>query len=191
MRARIYYGMSGTFKSTTLEVDADDLFFPEIIKSNIKLWKSYEKLFPAVYQSSNLNYAVLHLLGLEQSNRELPNLLIERGVTDSLCYERVFKGNNQVSKEMIDAVVMKELELLSKYEVEKILLIQKDREFIENVVLKEPSRAAWFKGVDDYLYQQEKYVGFTKAHNEIASEIIIDSAEDYVKNVLHLDFQAA
>jgi hypothetical protein len=68
---KIYYGLSGTLKSSTIkqkygyfgdESDENTV----IIRSAIKNWKyNRDALFPWLCNESNLNYALLHLTRLQ------------------------------------------------------------------------------------------------------------------------------
>ena len=72
----------------------------------------------------------------------------------------------------------------------KILLIQRDVDFIDNVVLKEKTRAERFpRGVEDYLKAQDLYIDFTKKFNKIDEIIEITNAKNYLKK-LGIDYNA-
>ena len=166
------------------------------MKTDIKLWKSYESKFSL--EQSDLNYAALYLCKLKNFiyDVEFPKfirtILVERGVSDMIFYYLEREGNeNKLNEESIRDFI-KEEEILeeqnSYYKSEKILLVQNDIEFIKNVVLKEPTRAECFPGgVDNYLKQQEKYIEFTQKFNKITKTEVIKDAGKYL-NELGLTF---
>lgn len=205
----IYYGMSGTFKSTTIESEinkwrseckqknentysSDNI---DVMRSSIKTWKYYEKILGQ--DQLDLNYANLHLCRLkdhiyDSSKNNIQYLLVERGITDMLYY--YFKNNPliNINESWINNVVNEENILCEQnhlYTPNKILLIQKDIDFIENVILKEPTRSKEFPGgVKDYLENQSNYIEFTKSYNNITKEIIIKDAEKYIVQDLGLKY---
>lgn len=183
----IYYGLSGTFKSTTITKQLK--YDPEgiAIRSNIKIWKGLEnKLFPDMIPQSNLNYALLHLVNLQSLgvNKNYGNTYyIERGVTDMIYYE-----NPELDPDIVKKTVETEAGIVGE-NTQKILLIQKDVEFLKEVVLKEKTRAGVFPGgVDEYLEKQNKYVEFTKKYNQINKEIEITNAKEYLES-MGLEFE--
>ena len=183
----MYFGLSGTFKSTTIKKQLK--YDPEGIAvwSNIKLWKGLEnKLFPNMIPHSNLNYALLHLVNLQSVGVNKfygCTFYVERGVTDMIYYE-----NKDLEEDIIKKAVETETGIVGE-NVQKIILIQKDIEFLRDVILKEKTRAEVFPGgVDEYLKKQDMYVEFTKKYNQIDKEIVIDNAKDYIKS-LGLEFE--
>lgn len=183
---KIYYGLSGTFKGTTITEAKKE--GDSVLWSNIKLWKSYESgLFSSMTGERNdLNYAMLHLCELGQLTRNLSFaedsiFYVERGITDMDYYYIKNTGCNEGS--WIKESVQEELRLLDDFEVQKILLIQKDYDFIRDVVLSEKTRAYEFTGPSDYLEKQKAYVEFTEKYNKIDEKIIISSAKDYIEGL--------
>jgi len=178
----IYYGMSGALKSTTIKRTYPEGKFV-VMKSDIKVWKNNRDLvFPWLKETeTNLNYALLHLTRLEDYIKGNWNYVIERGITDMMFYEK-----NQSPETINDAVIIRatnrEKEIIGKNnnDLQKILLIMKDRKFIAENVLSEKTRADWFDGVQDYLQKQDEYVEFTKKYNQIDKEIVIDDAKTYL-----------
>lgn len=207
---KIYYGLSGTFKSTTIKSlfrQGDDILW-----SGIKQWKSWEtSILGNKNNPSDLNFALLHLSRL--SDREYSIIKdntvfhIERGISDMVFYWLLSLPNessNNLTEEgikksllgysvdhmsnesMLKNLIEEEIKV-SKFiggdEVDprKILLVQRDVDFIENVVLKERTRAERFPGgVEDYLKAQDLYIDFTKRFNKIDEVIEITSAVDYL-----------
>lgn len=195
----IYYGMSGTFKRTTIQSRVDNFgigqYYP--LWSMIKPWKYYEShLFPSKL-GSDLDFALLHLVRLASEvseNTRTSEILSERGVTDMLFYygraERAM-GCPGLSDAEIARVVHEEeiiIEQNSYIQPRKILMIQSDTEFIRDTILTEPTRAAWFTDVDSYLEAQNEYVEFTKRYNNIGQVINIKDAKRYIED-LGLDFR--
>lgn len=186
-----YYGMSGAFKATTIKKKLEEDKNLKVLWSMIKSWKNLENtLFSGLIEYNDLNYALLHLCLLEEKIDELDDkssgLLVERGVTDMIFYKT--RDLKVVNDMWVDFITNYE-ESLCKEKPKKILLIQNDTKFIENVILNEPSRREKFPdGVESYLLDQEKYVDFTKKHNDITEIIEITNAEDYITNTLGLEF---
>ena len=192
---RHYFGMSGCFKSTTIEATLEsklDYNSKVAMWSDIKTWKQYEYKFGL--EKSDLNYAALHLCRLKNYIYDITfpdqirSILVERGVSDMLFYYYEKAGKlGKCNGKYVEKFV-KEEEILeeqySYYNPEKILLVQKDINFIKEVILKEPTRAECFPGgVNDYLEQQDKYIEFTNKYNKITDTIIIEDAEKYIKNL--------
>ena len=173
--------MCGCFKATTIKSILRDNPDVEAKWSMIKPWKRIEeRLFPGMIPRSNLNYAILHLIGLQDIHKE--TVVVERGVTDMIFYESLSPGD------WISRAVDYEASLLGG-NPEKILLIQRDRKFIRDIVLQEKTRRDAFPlGVDDFLRQQEKYIKFTKSYNDISSEVVIDDAKRYIEVTLGLEY---
>ena len=94
-------------------------------------------------------------------------------------------------EEQIKEVVNEELKLFDMdcIEVEKILLVQEDRDFVRDVVLSNKYRSSCFSDVDDYMKQQDLYVKFTQEHNDIFEVIKIKNAKDYIENNLGMEFK--
>ena len=195
---KIYYGMSGSCKGTTISsiVESD----PSTIVTNsvIKDWKFYQYgVFKDIADYNDINYGILHLVKLKEfinrNKDNSSNLIVERGITDSIFYyyyndEFNKKVTNESSK-IVSNAVMEEDKLLLKdvYNVEKILLVQNDKDFIKNSVFMDPYRNKTFKGsLDYYLELQTKYVQFTTKYNGIDKIVVIDNARDYIENKLGL-----
>lgn len=189
---KIYYGMSGTFKRTTISSELkknSSESYP--VWSMIKPWKKHESgIFKNRLSYSDLNYANLHFCILEylckESDKESSTLLVERGVSDMIFYW--LKNGHKENEEWIRSVVEEESKIIDA-PIKKILLVQEDMDFIRNVILEEPSRRACFPGgLEDYLEQQEKYLEFTKKYNDISKIISIKDSRSYIENDLGLDY---
>lgn len=196
---KIYYGISGTLKRTTIESDLKKDSSSYAMWSMIKPWKDYEKgVFNNRLPYSDLNYANLHLCRLIDYVYQLPSgseknmLLVERGVSDMIFYW--LKKNHQENENWIKSVVREEdfiCDQNSYYIPDKYLLVMEDIEFIENVILREEKRKECFPGgVLDYLKQQNEYVDFTKKYNNIEfSKIVrIKSAKSYIEQTLRIEY---
>jgi hypothetical protein len=197
MKIKVYYGISGTLKSTTLDrkykwpfsTDIQDgHVIPIILRSAIKIWKTNrDQLFPWLSKETNLNYALLHLVRMEEyiQCREFENYLyiIERGISDMMFYEYQ-KSPEIITPSIINGAINQESKIFGKSEsIEKILMIMKDEKFIAEKVLSEKTRANCFRGVQDYLQKQEDYIRFTKKYNQIDKEIVIEDAREYLSNL--------
>lgn len=179
-----YFGISGTFKGTTITSRLNKEKNCLAIWSDIKVWKSYEREFNLPV--SNLNYAALHLIKLKNYIYDTPHpgidtLLVERGVSDMIFYDKLTNG---IDDKLMNKLLHEEdviVEQYSYYSPINILLIQKDIDFIRDVILKEKSRSSCFPGgVEEYLRKQDEYIKFTKEHNDIKQEINIKDAEKYI-----------
>lgn len=178
-RIKIYYGLSGTLKSTTIKTTQEN---EVVVKSAIKDWKKRrDKLFPWLTSETNLNYALLHLVRL-LDYKEQRSIIIERGVSDMLFYEERISPSKMTDL-ICHNTIQEELNVLGECEVEKILLIMKDKNFIDTVVLKEPTRKDWFLDSSEYLQEQERYIEFTKKYNKIDNEIVIKDAREYLASL--------
>lgn len=185
---KIYYGLSGTFKGTTINSILKSNEGIQVCYSDIKKWKRLDSdLFGGATVGNNYNYSNHHFCKLEHilSNLHHNDLLIERGVSDFCFYQSLVDGEDP---EMIKKIVRYEEKLLSGSDVEKILLIQEDEKFIGKTILSEPTRSQWFPDVESYRREQNKYIKFTKEYNKITSEVVIRDAEDYIVNKLGLRF---
>jgi len=185
-----YYGMSGAFKATTIKKKLEKDESLKVLWSKIKSWKNLENtLFNGLIEYNDLNYALLHLTMLEDKMDELDDkssgLLVERGVTDMIFYKT--RDLKVVNDMWVDFITNYE-ESLCKEKPKKILLIQNDTKFIENVILNEPSRREKFSSVEDYIKNQKSYIDFTKRHNDITEIIEITDAKDYITNTLGMEF---
>lgn len=180
---KFYYGLSGTFKSTTLQKEISNVEDPAVVWSEIKLWKELEGgILKGETKVTDLNFAILHLCSLDnvvKGNHK--NLFIERGISDMIFYH--LQKHNTLGEDIIKELISKEEELC-KGEIEKILLIQRDENFIKTKVLNEKTRAAVFPGgVLDYLQAQEKYIEFTKQYNRITKVVEITNAQTYLEKL--------
>lgn len=188
---KIYYGLSGSFKGTTI----DNTLKPgdEVLHSGIKQWKYWEKnILSEKNNPSDLNFALLHLSRLMDRGysiiKDSTTFHIERGITDMVFYW-LLNFPTEDYETIIKNLVEEEIKV-SRFvggddiEPEKILLVQKDKEFIEKIVLKEKTRSDRFPGgVEDYLKAQDLYIDFTKKYNKISKVIEITSARDYLNKL--------
>jgi hypothetical protein len=155
----------------------------------IKSWKDLETgIYSGMITRNDLNYALLHLCILEHELKynNHKNTLVERGVTDMAYYKmRIIENfGNTVDDSWIIDSVKKELELCNNEVPQKILLVQKDTNFIKDTILKEPTRKEVFPGgLDDYLENQERYIEFTKKYNDISDIVYINNAMNYINNL--------
>lgn len=191
---KIYYGLSGTFKTTTINSNLN--LGDSVLWSSIKRWKKWEKdLLENLNHPNDLNLALLHLSRLGDLNFDLSKddttLHIERGVSDMLFYWKRIRERpiGYDEDDFVKNIINEELDIIDRVsggtkEPEKILLIQKDYDFVQNTVLKEPSRSNCFpRGVQDYMDAQDRYISFTKEYNKITSEIVISNAKDYLNGL--------
>lgn len=195
MEVEIYYGMSGAMKSATIDSKQSKYNLP-VMRSKIKSWKKYQTtIFDGLTEYNDLNYGILHLVGLESflsglCINEQGSAIIERGISDSIFYHTLrarFPGSAE-DFEVIESAIQEELNLLRGCKVRKILLVQEDVDFIRDVVLADQYRAGCFKDVNDYLEKQRKYVRFTEEYNKIDSVVKIGNAKDYIEKVLGQKF---
>src|SRR5574344_1615153 len=189
---KIYYGMSGACKGTTISVYKNNNPDVDIVYSSIKSWKNYQfGIFDGMTEYNDITYGILHLVQLREfmdKNHDKQNdLIVERGITDSLFYyyyndEFTTGIGKDEDRLMIEKAVKQEKSLLLPdfYHIERTLLIQNDKDFIEKFVMKDPYRKKTFKNnLDYYLELQDKYVSFTTKYNDIDNIIRIDNAKDY------------
>lgn len=187
---KIYYGLSGTFKETTIKSKLN--IGDDVLWSGIKQWKAWEKLIEERNNPCDLNLALLHLSRLKDkiydARMDETTLYVERGITDMIYYWlQKFPAKNQDT--IITSLVEEELRVLGiaaggNMEPEKILLVQKDYDFVQEVVFKEETRTKCFPGgIKDYINSQDRYVAFTKKYNNISKEIVINNAEEYLKEL--------
>ena len=189
--------MSGSFKGATLSALHDDVNVYEI-RSMIKPWKDIMgRIFGTSKPEDHRDFTLLHLCTLKNKLEEVSEIdeesynlldntfLVERGVTDSLYYWTRGKIYGQETIQIIEKAVQEELDIVSGYgEIEKILLVNKDKDFIRDVVLREPHRSQVFPGgVEDYLHQQEDYIAFTSRYNNITEVKVIENARDYIESL--------
>lgn len=193
---KIYYGISGTFKTSTIESELHKNTDCIAMWSGIKLWKYYDSgIFNGLIPYSDLNYAILHLVRLKGITQDYRNadkeLLVERGISDMLFYWiRKQEDQEKISTGWIGNVIKEENVIVdSAGKVEKILLIQKDQDFIRDVIIGGRRGEFFPGGVQDYLEQQERYVEFTRKYNEISREIVITDAKQYITKDLDIEFK--
>ena len=191
--------MSGAFKGVTLT--AEDIASEGCIlkvRSMIKPWKDIMgRIFNNTKQEDHRDYTLLHLCILEHKVSEArmwwperedcleKDINVERGVTDSLYYWLRGKIYGRETEEEIARAVEEELRIVSGLgDIKKILLVNKDEDFIRNVILKEPHRAQVFPGgVSEYLSEQDKYISFTARWNKINEVREIENARDYIESL--------
>ena len=186
MMIEFFYGLSGTFKGTTI----NSLITPDtaVVWSMIKPWKRLETgIYSGMIERNDLNYALLHLCILEHTLKttDKKNILVERGVSDMSYYRmRMYENiDPNASDNWIQKAVEEELRICQD-PVHKILLVQNDKDFIENVILSEPTRREVFpNGLDDYLMNQESYIKFTERYNSIDEVITINNAKSYLESL--------
>lgn len=186
-KIKFFYGLSGTFKTVTINSEKKLQPISPVVWSMIKHWKDLESgLFLDDVEKNHLNFALLHLciLGNElksQEGKDGVTIFSERGVSDPLFYYEKLDNKKIVS------IVEYEKELCNTYlpncEIEKILLIQEDKKFIEDIVLKEPHRKSIFPDVESYIKRQNEYVDFTRKYNNITKVIKIDNAKEYLESL--------
>lgn len=183
-----YYGMSGTFKATTINTLINKGIYEKPIWSDIKPWKSLESLL-GVNQDDRV-YAMLHLYNLKREvNTAKNSIVVERGVTDMLYY--YYKNNPQldINLSMVKDVLLKEKEICKDFEIKKVILVQRDEDFIENVILKEPTRSKEFRDLKSYLEGQDMYLKFTTEYNDIDEIIDIFDAKEYIEKTLGIEYK--
>lgn len=194
MSVKIYYGMCGTFKATTIKKELKSMLDCTPIWSMIKPWKEFETtIFKGMVDRNNLNFAILHLCMLEsnlKSDLYSKHYLIERGISDMDFYQSklITTDNDDWIKNSVKAesdIILRRTGITAQ----KILMIQNDPDFISRVVLKEKSRAEMFPGgVDDFLKAQEDYIEFTKKYNVISDTVVINDAKSYIQDTLGLEY---
>lgn len=171
-----------------------------VMESAIKSWKYYQfGVFEGMTEYNDITYGILHLVRLREFIEsihdkvgELDKVIVERGITDSLFYyyynDEFASGNGKSEDPVLieKAVTAEKTILLPDFvEVKKTLLIQNDKEFIRDYVLKDEYRKRTFKdSVDLFLELQEKYVRFTTTHNAIDNVVRIDNAKSYITETL-------
>lgn len=195
MDIRIYYGLSGALKGSTIEAVKKKEPGLKVMESSIKTWKYYQfGLYAGLTEYNDLTYGILHLVRLREfmeQNHSEDKLLIERGITDSMFYhyysDEFPKGLVSENPRFVADVVEAEKSLLLPdfSKIERVLLVQNDKDFVRDVVLQEKYRKKTFKGSPDlYFEMQEKYVEFTAKYNAIDKIIRIDNAREYITETL-------
>ena len=191
---KIYYGMSGALKNQTILTESPPDY--KIMKSAIKPWKSLESgPLHNLIVPGDLNFAALHLIRLQDWIDFCGNsLIIERGITDFLFFhfrsQQYHPGKTlEMDISLIKNLVEEENRILNG-ECEKILLIQRDPNFVVEKVFEDPYRKATFSGdLNLYLRMQEEYIQFTKAWNNITREVVIENAKEYIEETLKQEYQ--
>ena len=196
-----YYGISGTFKTTTIEAELKKEYKlkAEAMWSGIKYWKSLEEgIFDGLIPYSDLNYAILHLERLRDKVWSVDSpgyLFVERGISDMLYYwvrEQEKQGKGEISRTWLETVLKEEDKLVeqnSYHTPQKVLLVQKDVDFIKDAIIGGPRGKFFPGGLEDYLEQQEQYIKFTKELNNITREVIIKDAEQYITQTLGMKWE--
>lgn len=181
----IYYGMCGTFKLTTLTSEKHINDFK--LLSDIKPFTDLRRdLFEGTFDMNDLTLAACRLMRYSYIKTDLPNVAIERGITDYCHCHNQRQGSVKLDSHIITNLVDKELSLLlnlDKGDIKKVLMIMNDTDFIKNTILLEPHRLDTYHDIDNYLYQQEDYVKFTKLYNDIEEVIDITDAMSYLKTI--------
>lgn len=173
--------MSGTFKSSTIEKEKKKTMW-----SLIKSWKRLQEgAFNGLIRYNDLMYGILHLVELQKFTKEVEksdNCIVERGVTDTLFF---YKRTNELPEDTIAEILQEENSILSGFDVKKILLVQEDYKFVNEVILKNIYRKNSFSGgIEEYKKLQEDYVEFTCKTNHIDDIVRIKNAREYVENTL-------
>ena len=190
MKIKFYYGLSGCLKGTTIQAREKNSL---ILTSSIKSWKYYQDgLFKDQIPYDDLIYSVLHFVRLEEFIKDGygQDLVVERGVTDSIFYRQIKEGKGAQEDSLVKKAVDTETSLIPfGYEVEKILLIQRDLDFVRTTILKDPYRRETFKDDPElYMDLQNKYIEWTMTHNKINRAIEINDAKVYIEDVLGLKY---
>lgn len=188
---KFYYGLSGTFKGTTIKSQLNSNTIP--VWSMIKTWKRLETgIFSGLVSRNDLNYALQHLCLLEyviNNNYDNKTILVERGVSDMSYYRmKMYESvDPNASDEWIKKSIREELkicQILKGQTIHKILLIQNDKDWIRDVILKEPTRREVFPGgLDEYLKNQDEYIKFTEKYNSIDEIITINNSRSYIESL--------
>lgn len=193
---RIYYGMSGALKGATIKSQITNKEGPYfgcgVMESAIKPWKSYQfGIFNGLTEYNDLTYTILHLVRLRDfvhTHLEDDSVIVERGVTDSLFYYYYNKefpsgrGREENKDFIMNVIGAENTSLLPDFSrIEKILLIQKDKDFVKNEVLSDPYRKKTFNNDPElYFDLQNTYVEFTQKYNKIDEVIEIKNAKEYI-----------
>lgn len=191
---KIYYGMSGALKNQTISTESPPDY--KIMKSAIKPWKSLESgPLHNLIVPGDLNFAALHLIRLKDWRDFCGDkLIVERGITDFLFFhfrsQQYHPGKTlEMDISLIKNLVEEENRVLNG-ECEKVLLIQRDPNFVVEKVFEDPYRKATFSGdLNLYLRMQEEYIQFTKAWNNITREVVIENAKEYIEETLKQEYQ--
>lgn len=198
-----FLGGSGTFKGTTIVnlMKGARLGYCLPVFSAIKPWKRHSTgaLKDYIRVGNNMDLAGLGICILEQGmwqmtlDPDLQTMFVERSILDNLFYW--CKENNKNWRE--DPEVIKEIEKLRKEEIitemkynfkeeKNTILSMEDEEFIENEILKEPTRREWFPTVKDYLDFQLEYIEFIKKFINLGNTLYlrrISNAPMYLETI--------
>lgn len=194
MECKIFYGMSGSLKLTTINALYSEDFK---VYSDTKAFYDMDRdYFNWSSRPNDAHLAIHRILTLSLPDY-LPkdrNISIERGVTDNLfCVPtRKIDGLSKYSDINIKELVKLELDVIARRSgasVRKILMIMEDKDFIINKVLTEPHRCALYPDINSYMRKQEEYVNFTLKHNDISETISIPDANYYITEVLKLNLE--
>lgn len=168
--------MSGSFKGSTISWTRSTGDY-DIVWSGVKPWKKYESGLSLNLSENNLRFGLLHLTQLDLAvTRSDKDIILERGVTDISFFT---PGHERVSE-----LAKAESDIISDLDVERILLVQKNKKFIESVILSDFYRSSVFPGgVSEYIQKQEDYIRFTKKHNNIDNVIEIECPEKYLHSI--------
>lgn len=190
---KIFYGMSGAFKETTIKSKLRDELGSDVMWSGIKQWKYWEELIKRKNGPHHLNLALLHLSRLKDKEynitKDNTTLFVERGVSDMLFYWLhslpAMSENETIIKNLIEEEIrVSKIAAGGEEKPWKVLLIQRDYDFVQNIVLKELTRSECFPGgIKDYINAQDRYISFTKKYNDINEIIEIDNAKEYLKKL--------
>ena len=135
----VFYGMSGTLKYTTMTWDPRYKDNHHIL-SDIKHWMKYQReLFKDNHKTSDLDLACKRLIELGNPRHvtlsRTKNVSVERGITDFLFHylSRPEQHGRLVELEEGD-IRYEETRLLRIIDpnIHKVLLVMKDKEFIES-----------------------------------------------------------
>lgn len=194
MKIKIYYGLSGALKGSTIKAEKDKDPNVKVMGSAIKPWKYYQfGVYKDRVEYNDLLYGLLHLTRLREfmeMNKDADNLIVERGITDSLFYNYhgVEFRDTLPSEEpafIYDVVNEEKVLFPDSCEIKRVLLIQNDKKFVEEEVLKDEYRRRTFKNNPDlYFKLQNEYITFTTKYNGIDEVVRIDNAKDYIENTL-------
>lgn len=191
----IYHGMSGTFKNSAIRSKQGINPGPHLGTKN-KFWKTHRNLpvFRDAIQDSSMVLCLLQLARLDDfmnNNEAAQSLYIERGLIDNLFFhyhfDSVFDDEDKPEENrfLIKEILKLESTTLKDSNVKRVLLIQKDVDFIKDVIFKNPVRNSTFRGdLDCYLKTQEIYVDFVKRYHKLDEIYEITDAEKFITETL-------
>ena len=124
---KFFYGLSGTFKGTTIKFLIDNNPDTAVVWSMIKSWKKLETgIYSGMIEKNDLNYALLHLCNLEHTLKttDKKDILVERGVSDMSFYRLSAYRNmsESIDDSWIRKSVEEELRQCIDHKIYKILL---------------------------------------------------------------------